>query len=229
MKRFAIILMLLFSCGVVNAEITTKSAVQGLTVKLIKTTTHKVVSVYDGDTITVDNNGEKEKIRLNGIDCPEKSQYYGKESTKKLSKAILGKEVLVERKSKDRYGRTIGVIYLKSGRNINEMLVETGCAWWYRQYAKNDKKLALLESKAREKKVGLWASKDPIPPWGYRKQAKKPLVVKTPVVEKIPDVVYVTGSGKKYHREGCSYLSNSKLALSITEAKNRYTPCSRCF
>jgi micrococcal nuclease len=112
----------------------------------------KVIHIAAGDTITVLNDtNEKIKIRLNGIDCPEKSQAY----------------------DQDKYGRTIGDVILDDGRSLSRELVKAGYAWWYRKYAPNDTVLEKFEAVAREAKEGLWNNPHPIPPWDFRHRGER--------------------------------------------------------
>jgi endonuclease YncB( thermonuclease family) len=76
-----------------------------------------------------------ERIRLWGIDCPESRQAFGARATQFTGDLAFGKEVSVQVKDVDRYGRTVGVVILPDGRNLNQELVRAGLAWWYRQYA----------------------------------------------------------------------------------------------
>ena len=128
-----------------------------------------VVGVTDGDTITVLDEGKHQiKVRLWGIDTPEKKQAFGSRAKEALSSKVFGREIKLEEKSKDRYGRTVANIYL-DGRWINKELVEEGMAWHYKQYAKSSE-LAEAERLAKEKKLGLWLDKNPIPPWEFRRK-----------------------------------------------------------
>ena len=129
-----------------------------------------VVGVSDGDTITVLHHGKAEKIRLNGIDCPEKGQAYGKKAKQAASNLAFGRDVTIETHGKDKYGRTIGDVLLPDGTNVNHTLVKEGWCWWYRKYAPRDTVLEGLEMEAREGKKGLWADPLPVPPWEWRKR-----------------------------------------------------------
>ena len=131
----------------------------------------KVVGVTDGDTISVMHNGKPEKIRLNGIDCPEQSQAFGDTATEFTTALCFGDDVRVLAKEKDRYGRTIADIVLSDGRILSRELVRSGLAWWYREYS-NDSVLQKLETEAKEAKLGLWSDNDPIPPWKCRQQQR---------------------------------------------------------
>ena len=126
----------------------------------------KVVSIHDGDTITVLQDKQQIKVRLFGIDAPELKQPYGKKSKQFLANLIAGEVVEVEENGKDRYKRTIGTIYL-NGTDINAQMVANGYAWAYRKFSK---KYAPQESKAKRQKLGLWRDKEPVPPWVFRKQ-----------------------------------------------------------
>lgn len=192
------------------------------------TITGKVIKVSDGDTIVIMSEGVKHKIRLNSIDCPEKKQEYGQEATKFTYDFVYGKTIEADVKDKDRYGRLVADIYLY-GDSLNQALVRNGLAWHYKKYSK-DKILAKLEELAREENKGLWKDQSPIAPWDYRKG-----ITSSSKSEKVEDVehkesaVYVTKSGKKYHREGCSSLRKSKKEITIEEAIDRgYEACSRC-
>ena len=126
----------------------------------------KVVSVHDGDTITVLSGKERTKVRLYGIDAPEKKQDYGQRSKQFLASLIAGQVVEVEPKGKDRYKRTLGIIYYK-GQDINAQMVLNGYAWSYVKYSRM---YVNQEKMARENKRGLWQSSNPTPPWEWRKR-----------------------------------------------------------
>ena len=129
-----------------------------------------VVAVHDGDTITV-RSDITTKIRLFGIDAPELKQPHGQASKQALSGLVFGKTVTVTPANKDRYGRTVAQIKA-DGVDVNNKMVELGAAWWYTDYAKNDTIKQQLQSDAQGKRIGLWADKNPMPPWDFRK--KKP-------------------------------------------------------
>jgi micrococcal nuclease len=129
----------------------------------------KVIHIADGDTITVLNDAnEKIKIRLNGIDCPEKAQAYGNKAKRFTKELVAGKTVIIQAFDQDKYGRTIGDVILDDGRNLNHELVKAGYAWWYRKYAPGNAVLEKFEKEAREAKAGLWNNPHPIPPWDFR-------------------------------------------------------------
>jgi micrococcal nuclease len=132
----------------------------------------KVVAVKDGDTLEVMKERVAVRVRLYGIDCPEKGQAFGQRAKQFASDLAFGKTVRVIEKDRDRYGRTVGEVILEDGRSLNHELVRAGLAWWYRQYAKKDAELEMLERDARKAKAGLWADVDPVPPWNWRKERR---------------------------------------------------------
>ena len=129
-----------------------------------------VVSVLDGDTIEVLHNQHPERIRLSGIDCPEKSQAYGQKAKQATSALVFGKEVTLQTFGKDKYGRTIADVLLPDGTIVNHSLVKDGWCWWYQKYAPRNTTLESLEGEAREAKRGLWADPYPVPPWEWRRR-----------------------------------------------------------
>ena len=134
--------------------------------------TGKVVGVHDGDTFTILHEGKTKKVRVNGIDCPEIGQPFGKNAKQYASGLIFGRVVTVVVFGRDRYGRTIGDAVLADGRILSKEMVRAGLAWQYRQYSK-DKELAALEADARFTKRGLWVDARPVAPWDWRKAARE--------------------------------------------------------
>jgi micrococcal nuclease len=135
----------------------------------------RVVAVHDGDTIIVlDNARHQTKVRLAEIDAPELRQPYGDKSKRMLSALVFNKQVRIVRGVSDRYGRTIGRVYL-GDTDICLTLVRRGGAWAYRQYL-TDSAIARAEDSARSDRAGLWAlQKDQrIPPWDWRRYKTAP-------------------------------------------------------
>ena len=137
----------------------------------------RVVGVADGDTITiVDNTNTQYKIRLAGIDAPEKMQPFGNVSKKSLSDMVYGKQVAVDYNKQDRYGRTVGKVIV-DGVDANLEQVKRGLAWFYKKYQNEQPlqdRLDYLHAQeaAEVSKVGLWAEQTPTPPWDFRKSKK---------------------------------------------------------
>ena len=125
----------------------------------------KVFSIADGDTFTMVVNNEQVKVRLHGIDCPERGQNYSNIAKDFLSGMVFGEVVVVREMDIDRYGRTIGMVTV-DGVNVNEWLLQAGLAWHYKKYD-NNPDWAKFEEVARSKKMGLWADPKPIAPWDW--------------------------------------------------------------
>jgi len=138
------------------------------------TLTGKVGRVVDGDTLYVlDANYKDHKIRLAGIDAPERRQAYGLASRKHLASIVAGKQVTVEYQKRDRYGRIVGK-GLVDGIDACLEQVKAGFAWHYKKYqheqSAEDRELyADAENKARNERLGLWRENNPMPPWEYRR------------------------------------------------------------
>jgi endonuclease YncB( thermonuclease family) len=130
------------------------------------------VGVLDGDTIEVLHNGKAQRIRLHGIDCPEKGQPYGNNAKQATSALVFALEVTLQIYGKDKYGRILADVLLADGTNVNHTLVKDGWCWWYRKYAPDDVMLAALEAAAGSAQKGLWADPNPTPPWEFRKSQR---------------------------------------------------------
>jgi len=132
--------------------------------------TGKVVKVADGDTITVLRDNEQIKIRLAGIDAPEKAQPFGNVARQSMSEMLFGKEVRVVEQGRDRYGRIIGRVY-QGEVDVSAEQIKQGMAWVYRKYSK-EAALYQLEDEAKQHRLGLWVDAEPTPPWAWRKRAR---------------------------------------------------------
>jgi len=130
----------------------------------------KVISVHDGDTIRVLVGKQQKKVRLFGIDAPESNQAFGKVSQNFLKDLVWKREVKVEFKELDRYGRIVGIVYL-GDVNINLEMIKKGMAWVYITYNK-DPNFLEAEQIAKKSKIGLWKDLNPIPPWEFRKNER---------------------------------------------------------
>ena len=137
----------------------------------------KVINVADGDTITVlDDTHTQHKIRLTGIDAPEKRQAFGNVSKQSLAEQVAGQSVAVEWGKVDKYGRKLGKVLL-AGLDCNLVQVKRGLAWHYKQYQReqsptDQQSYAAAEIEARAAKLGLWRDADPVPPWEFRHKGK---------------------------------------------------------
>ena len=185
----------------------------------------KVVGVSDGDTLTLlvpDGASFKQvKVRLGEIDTPESRQPYGERAKQVLSDLAFNQQARVVVQDTDRYGRTVGRVYV-GGTDVNAEMVKQGAAWVYRQYAK-DQALFRLEAEAKAAKRGLWGLPEAqrCPPWDWRKKAC-PTSAATPApaapAASAPKAATSSGfscSGKRYCRE----------MTSCEEAKFYLTQC----
>ena len=130
-----------------------------------------VVKVTDGDTIVLLINNQEQRIRLNGIDCPERGQAFGTVARSFVGDLVFSKEVRVVSEGLDRYQRVLGWVYLEDGRCLNHELLKAGLAWHYKDY-NSDPDLAAMEVSAKAAKKGLWVDPHPIPPWEYRRNRR---------------------------------------------------------
>jgi endonuclease YncB( thermonuclease family) len=154
----------------------------------------RVVGVTDGDTITVfDADRRQHKIRLGGIDAPEKAkndkdkgQPFGQRSKENLSRMVFGKNVRVEWRKKHRE-RLIGKVWVQPSDcprcgltlDAGQAQLAAGMAWWYRQYAREQSaedraRYEFEENEARVRRVGLWQDPEPVPPWEWRRRQSSP-------------------------------------------------------
>jgi len=128
----------------------------------------KVVKVTDGDSITILTEGNRQvKIRLDGIDCPERGQDYGTKATDFTKELCAGKDVIIDSIGIDRYRRVLGIVWVDSV-NVNEALLINGLAWRYK-YNKSEHYLS-MEQEARGQKLNIWSMKNPVAPWDFRKK-----------------------------------------------------------
>lgn len=137
-----------------------------------------VVAVQDGDTLTVlDESRVQHRVRLAGIDAPEKGQPFGQRSKEGLSALVYTRHATVEWHKRDRYGRVVGKVVINA-RDVNLAQVASGLAWHYAAYAKEQsladrKTYSLAEATARDRYLGLWKDSAPTPPWEYRRAKRE--------------------------------------------------------
>lgn len=138
----------------------------------------KIVGVSDGDTVKLlDSENTEHKIRLLGIDAPEKKQDFGEVSKQNLSRLVFGKEIKVRVQKKDRYGRSLGVL-IEQGQDVNIQQIQAGLAWHYKHFQSDqlpDERVSYsaAEELARKNKTGLWTLANPTPPWDFRREGKR--------------------------------------------------------
>lgn len=132
-----------------------------------------VDKVIDGDTLETCIDSVRSRVRLYGIDAPERNQNYYEPAFNRLKTLILYKKVTLQIKNeKDKYGRYIANVVINDV-NINHVMVAEGFAWHEKRFAQNDRDLLIAETIAREFKSGLWKDHNPIPPWVYRETHKQ--------------------------------------------------------
>lgn len=145
----------------------------------------EVVSLADGDTVTVlDTSKTLHKVRLAGIDAPEKRQPFGDRSRQNLAALVFRKQVVVDWNKTDRYRRIVGTVTIGQVDAGLEQ-IRAGMAWHYKQYAREQvaedrSAYSAAEDAAREARSGLWSQRDPVPPWDFRKAANSPLQPTSP-------------------------------------------------
>lgn len=136
-----------------------------------------VTGIMDGDTVKVRREGVQVAVRLEGIDAPERKQAFGAKAKEALGKLLEGKEVRLVETGKDRYGRTLGRLLVAGSpegvpTDVCVEMVRLGFAWHFTRYNR-DADLAAAQREAVKAKRGLWADKDPVAPWVFRKTKKK--------------------------------------------------------
>jgi len=147
----------------------------GFLVSLIIGLTGVVNSVHDGDTVTVtpiQKNKPPIKVRILQIDAPELKQNYGVDSKAYLETLVLHCPVKLQGNKKDIYGRTLAKIKTDTGKQVSDLMIQSGAAWVYKDDRTN-KRLMKLEQKARDGKLGLWKEENPEPPWEFRKHKQE--------------------------------------------------------
>lgn len=130
----------------------------------------RVTQVMDGDTVAVWRDGAEVKIRLEGVDCPEKTQPFGMEAKEFTTALVLHKTVMVRVKTTDTYGRLVARVEV-GGKDVSVELLKQGLAWHFKRYNR-ERTLADLEEKARDEGVGLWGGRKPQAPWEYRREQR---------------------------------------------------------
>jgi endonuclease YncB( thermonuclease family) len=130
----------------------------------------KVIRILDGDTMEVLYKNTSIKIRLAHIDAPEKrgAQPFGSKAKIALSDLCFGQQVRIYGQHFDRYGRLIALVVNHKKQVVNQEMVKLGMAWHFKKYS-SDTVYAQLEVEAKQKKMGLWQSPNPIAPWLWRK------------------------------------------------------------
>jgi endonuclease YncB( thermonuclease family) len=193
----------------------------------------RVVSVHDGDTVTLLVAGNRQvKVRLAQIDAPESAQAFGQKSKQSLSDLVFNKTITVEKETVDRYKRTVGTLFV-DGLDVNKEQVRKGMAWAYKQYL-HDQSLLKDEESARQSKIGLWLDPNPVPPWEFRHGSKKANKVRSEsqmvrATEKIVAKSNASCGEKRYCKEMSScneaMLYLNQCGLNQLDRDGDGTPC----
>jgi endonuclease YncB( thermonuclease family) len=130
-----------------------------------------VVAVHDGDTLTLLVERTQVRLRLAGIDAPERGQPYANAARRALAARVAGRGVIVDVRGRDGYGRTLGVVQV-DGENVNRAQVRDGWAWVFRRF-EHDPALLALEDEARRERRGLWRDAHPEAPWVFRARQQR--------------------------------------------------------
>ena len=184
-----------------------------------------VNAISDGDTFSAMVNGAPTRIRLYGVDCPEGNQKFGSEARTFTFRAINGKDVEIEQKAKDQYGRIVALVYY-DGKCLNAELLKAGLAWHYKQYSK-EKEFADLENEARKAGRGLWVDKKPTSPWNFRRG--EPDTADSGSVR-----AQFSGNAKSqvFHRQNCKHYACKNCTVKFSSrdeaVKAGYKPCGLC-
>jgi len=131
-----------------------------------------VVSVHDGDTLTVLIERRQMKVRLSDIDAPELGQPFGTRSRQSLAELCFGKPAALDVRGRDRYKRTIARVRC-AGTDANAEQVRRGYAWTFTRYARSDSPLYAIQNEARAAHRGLWIDPSPVPPWDWRRNGRR--------------------------------------------------------
>ena len=201
--------------------------------------TGKVTGVADGDTITVLHDGRSEKIRLHGIDTPERKQAFGNKAEALTNSLVRGRTIEVMPQTVDRYGRTVALVYV-DGQSLNELLIRNGYAWVYQKYCKDSfcSEWSRLEEQARSQKKGMWQDPHIVPPWEWRHsgQTAAPLFASSDGKKSGDSVTGAVFHGNvssmKFHAPGCKVYHCKNCTASFPSREGAlaagYTPCKLC-
>lgn len=170
--------------------------------------TAKVIAVLDGDTVLIKRANGLKKVRMAGIDAPEKAQLFGETAKRSLAEMVLGKQVKVASEAVDQYGRMVARISVDS-LNVNAEQIRRGMAWENSRFH-NDRVLLALQEEARREPRGLWAQADPMPPWEWRKL--HPIVPSGPPPSSVASTVDRVPADPACARKRCSEMTSCEEA-----------------
>jgi endonuclease YncB( thermonuclease family) len=193
----------------------------------------KVVSVTDGDTITVlDSSNSQHKIRIYGIDCPESHQDFGQKAKQFTSDLVFGKTVEAKVMDTDRYGRTVGIVNIGS-KSLNAELIINGMAWFYGQYCKISfcSQWNQYQEEAMSRKIGLWSIQNPIPPWEFRRGSSKMAPNPTTTTQNA-GAYHGNSKSMVFHSPKCKFYDCKNCTAVFPDRdmviKTGFRPCGEC-
>ena len=174
--------------------------------KVVEEFSGKVIAITDGDTIKVLVGKESVTVRLEGIDAPEKSQSFGSKSKDALATMVFGQTVTVKKTGEDRYGRSLGFIFVED-LDVNAQMIQDGWAWHFKKY-NDEERLTDLEDEARNEKRGLWADPNPLAPWEFRARKKTPEA--DPESSTTEKKYWLNTSSNVRHNERCEHFQKTR-------------------
>jgi endonuclease YncB( thermonuclease family) len=182
----------------------------------------RVVNVFDGDTLEVIDSSETlYRVRLQGIDAPERGQAFSNSSRKALSELVFGRDVRVVREGLDQYQRILGHVYV-SGLWVNREMIRKGMAWHY-EYFNKDPRLANSEIFARNAGIGLWSDPKPEAPWIFRRENEQR---SNPETTRDPDKFWLNTSSGVRHNSSCKHFMKTRRGRLCGPEEGR--PCGEC-
>lgn len=199
--------------------------------------TAKVIGVADGDTIKVLKNNRPLKIRLFGVDCPERAQAYGRKAKDFTTKLVVQKIVKIKVITKDKYGRTVAEVYTQDGRSLEHELLKAGYAWWFKRYAPKAKLLSYLQDQAKAQKKGLWSAANPLAPWAFRQLSRAHQLaprghIPPKHLDKASTILHGNTRSKVVHSAYCAHYNCKRCTRkfnSLSDAqKEGYHPHREC-
>jgi len=150
-----------------------KATINVILIFLLACTTQErdghVIKVIDGDTFDMKSGTERVRIRMFGIDSPERGQAYNVKAKEFTASLVAGRAVRIIVRDQDRYGRIVADVYTEDGSHVNAEIIRAGFAWHFTRYS-NNPELASAEREAKDSRRGLWQDGHPTPPWEFRRQ-----------------------------------------------------------
>ena len=184
--------------------------------------TGKAVRVFDGDTLEImDSQSNSYRVRLQGIDAPERGQPFSSKSRKALSDLVFGKEIKVVTEGMDKFERFLGQVYVQD-KWINREMLRMGMAWHYKYFNK-DPRLAHSEIFARHSRLGLWSEPNPTAPWVFRRSQAKDM---NPEKDREPTEYWLNSSTGVRHNKTCRHFMNTSKGRFCGPHEGR--PCGEC-